>query len=32
MLGEIYVFELRDNKMTQISIRFDTIEDANGFI
>lgn len=32
MLGEVYVFELKDGKMTQISIGLETIEDANNFI
>ena len=32
VLGEVYVFELKDGKMTQISIGLETIEDANSFI
>jgi hypothetical protein len=32
LLGEVYVFELKDGKMKQISIGFESIEDANGFI
>lgn len=32
MLGEVYVFELKDNVMKQISIGFESIEDANSFI
>jgi hypothetical protein len=32
VLGEVYVFELKDGKMKQISIGLESIEDANGFI
>ena len=32
MLGEVYVFELKDGKMKQISIGFESIADANSFI
>lgn len=32
VLGEVYVFELKDGKMKQISIGLETIEDANSFI
>lgn len=32
VLGEVYVFELKDGKMKQISIGLESIEDANSFI
>lgn len=32
LLGEVYVFELKDGKMKQISIGLESIEDANSFI
>ena len=32
VLGEFYVFELKDGKMTQISIGLESLEDANSFI
>ncbi len=32
VLDEVYVFELKDGKMKQISIGLETIEDANSFI
>lgn len=32
VLGEVYVFELKDGKMKQISIGFESIKDANSFI
>ena len=32
MLADVFVFELKDNKMKLLSIAFESIEDANSFI
>lgn len=32
VLGKVFVFKLEDNFLSQISVGFETIEDANKFI